>query len=256
MERREMTLSGIKIAIIRKNIKNLYIRIKPPKALVEVSVPLYTSDDQIARLLEERWDWILEKRELLLREQAEGREWQEMKFETGEKHLLWGEPHELLVERSLKKPFTKLQRLADNKVVIYMRVTAHSTVEERKKQLDKWYISQMREQLEDIRPRYEEIVGRHAEEWRFRRMKTRWGTCNIQKKRICLNIQLAERPIECLEYVVSHELTHLHEAGHNKRFWGLMDGFYPEWRRVRKQLNEFSPLEASGEESGVPAEEQ
>lgn len=69
-------------------------------------------------------------------------------------------------------------------------------------------------------------------------MKTRWGTCNIQKKRIWLNIQLAEKPPECLEYVVTHELTHLHEAGHNKRFWSLMDRFYPEWRRAKQLLKE------------------
>ena len=150
-----------------------------------------------------------------------------------EVRFLWGEAYEFIVERSLKRPLTELRGNS-----IYMRVGAKSTEVEQRKQLDKWYVLQMQEKLREVVPRYEEITGRHASEWRFRRMKTRWGSCNIGRARICLNIQLAEKPIECLEYVVAHELTHLHEIGHNKRFWGLMDEFYPNWKEVRKQMNE------------------
>ena len=155
----------------------------------------------------------------------------EKEYKTGEIHDLWGMPYELDVQRSLKKPVTELRGSR-----IYMRVTAHSTVEERRKQLDQWYQEQLRQVLPELVEKYESIVGKKVSEWRFRRMKTRWGSCQIQKKRICLNIQLAEMPQECLEYVIVHELTHLYERGHNQRFWGLVDQFYPRWRDVKRKM--------------------
>lgn len=98
-----------------------------------------------------------------------------------------------------------------------------------------------RMRLEKILPRViqecEQKVGVHAEEWRLRDMKTRWGTCNVEKKRIWLNVWLAEYPEECLEYVVTHELVHLLERGHNGIFYGYMDVFYPWWKDVKTRLN-------------------
>lgn len=98
-----------------------------------------------------------------------------------------------------------------------------------------------RMRLEKILPRIiqecERKVGVHAKEWRLRDMKTRWGTCNVEKKRIWLNVWLAEYPQECLEYVVTHELVHLLERGHNQIFYGYMDAFYPQWKSVKTRLN-------------------
>lgn len=98
-----------------------------------------------------------------------------------------------------------------------------------------------RMRLEKILPRViqecEQKVGVHAREWRLRDMKTRWGTCNVEKKRIWLNVWLAEYPQECLEYVVTHELVHLLERGHNRIFYGYMDAFYPQWKSVKTRLN-------------------
>lgn len=220
---------GIAVRLVRKNIKNLYIRIKPPLGEVVVSAPLYTSDQQLVRFLEKHEDWIWEKREEIRKQEQEK---EERQYVTGETHFLWGKPYELQVERSLKKPLTEIRGAR-----LYMRVPAHSTVEERRKQLDILYKEELRKRLPDVVETYEPIVGRHAEEWRFQRMKTRWGSCQIPKKRICLNIQLAEKPIECLEYVVVHELTHLHEARHNKHFWTLVGKFYPDWKNIKKKLN-------------------
>lgn len=225
-------INDIPVFLTRKKIKNLYIRIKAPEAKVMVSVPVSMPDAYVKEFIIKQWDWIRGKREEILDTGTVEGEAEESQYVSGEIHSFWGIPYELMVERSLKKPFTELR---EDK--IYMRVTAHSTTEERRRQLDRWYQEQLIKVLPELSEKYEEIVGRHASEWRFRRMKTRWGSCNIQKKRICLNIQLAEMPVECLEYVIVHELTHLHEAGHNKRFWGLVDQFYPGWQEVKRRLN-------------------
>lgn len=93
------------------------------------------------------------------------------------------------------------------------------------------------ETLPGVIQKCESVTGLHALEWKLRDMKTRWGSCNIQKKRIWLNIQLGAYSQECLEYVVTHELVHLLVPGHGKEFWAYMDRFFPEWKRVRKELN-------------------
>lgn len=224
-------INDIPIFLTRKKIKNLYIRIKAPEAKVMVSVPIFMPDAYVKEFITKQWEWIRGKRKEILDAGTVEREAGEQ-YVSGEVHDLWGIPYELIVERSLKRPVTELR--GDK---IYMRVTAHSTCEERRRQLDKWYQGQLMEILPKLAAKYETIVGRHASQWRFRRMKTRWGSCNIQKKRICLNIQLAQMPVECLEYVMVHELTHLHEGGHNKRFWGLVDQFYPRWQEVKRRMD-------------------
>ena len=108
--------------------------------------------------------------------------------------------------------------------------------DERKAQKEA-YKKKLSEVLPQVIQKCERITGLHALEWKLRDMKTRWGSCNIQKKRIWLNIQLAAYPQECLEYVVIHELVHLLVPGHGKEFWAYMDRFFPEWKRVRKELN-------------------
>jgi hypothetical protein len=74
-------------------------------------------------------------------------------------------------------------------------------------------------------------------------MKTRWGTCNIAARRIWLNLELAKKPVACLEYIVVHEMVHLLERHHNDRFSAYMDRFLPQWRVARDMLN-AAPLAA------------
>lgn len=231
-----MEISGIPVTIIRKKIKNLYIRIKIPDGEVKVSVPEYTSRERIEEFIEKHQNWIEKKRAEILSQSASVPTPQ---YKTGEIHYLWGEPYELVVERSLKRPLTEL-RTQQGKRIIYMRTGAKSTEVERRKQLDNWYKEEIKKVLPEWIDKYETIVGKKAEVWTFRRMKSRWGSCHVQKKKICLNIQLAEKPPACLEYVVVHELTHLHEAAHNKRFWQLVGTFLPEYRKGRELLKRYS----------------
>ncbi|MBA9082147.1 putative metal-dependent hydrolase [Micrococcus aloeverae] len=72
-------------------------------------------------------------------------------------------------------------------------------------------------------------------------MKTKWGTCMAHSRTIWINPELAKKNPRCLEYIVVHELTHLHERSHNRRFTKLMDQFLPDWRARRDELND-APL--------------
>lgn len=84
--------------------------------------------------------------------------------------------------------------------------------------------------------RWAAVMGVSVGKLAYRNMVSRWGSCNVKTGRICLNVQLAAHPPECLEYVVVHELCHLLEASHGPRFKALMDGFLPDWREREAKL--------------------
>ena len=81
------------------------------------------------------------------------------------------------------------------------------------------------------------IMGLDAPDWGIKRMKTKWGTCNIEGRRVWLNLELIKKPEPCLEYVIVHELTHFFERSHSDRFVAMMDRWLPQWRTLRAELN-------------------
>ncbi len=99
------------------------------------------------------------------------------------------------------------------------------------------YRAELQHAIDTWVPYFQDRMGLHASEWRIRKMKTRWGSCNIQRRRIWLNLYLAAYPLHCLQYVIVHELAHLVEANHNARFWGLVEDYFPNWREVRAEMN-------------------
>ena len=117
-----------------------------------------------------------------------------------------------------------------------LRIKHGADEQARKKAVDAWYRKELYEAAGAMLPGIERTVGRRAGEIKVRDMKTRWGTCNVKTADITLNLRLAEKPAECLRYVITHELCHLLEAGHGERFWRWMDLYYPDWKRVRKLL--------------------
>ena len=103
--------------------------------------------------------------------------------------------------------------------------------------INEWYRGILKAEIERVLPKWEQITGLHPDGWQTKNMTTRWGTCNTKTRKIWLNLQLAKKTPECLEYVILHELVHLVEKGHNENFVAWMDRFMPNWRDVRKNLN-------------------
>ena len=103
--------------------------------------------------------------------------------------------------------------------------------------LDEWYRQRLKEIVPVLITQYENAMKVQVSEFGIKKMKTRWGTCSIRAKRIWLNLELAKKPIECLEYVVVHELVHILERKHNERFIALMDKYLPKWRFHKEELN-------------------
>ncbi|MDP1592731.1 MAG: DUF45 domain-containing protein [Gallionella sp.] len=81
------------------------------------------------------------------------------------------------------------------------------------------------------------VIGVKVADWQVKKMKTKWGTCNIEAGRIWLNLELAKKSAQCLEYIVVHEMVHLLERHHNDRFVELMNNYMPQWKLHREELN-------------------
>ncbi|MDE6905939.1 MAG: M48 family metallopeptidase [Lachnospiraceae bacterium] len=227
----EIVLEGITIPVVKKKMKNMYIRVKPPEGEVKLTAPIGVSDDDIREFALSKIAWIKKQQERCKKVsvQAEG------EYVTGENCYLWGKKYILDVQDT---DYGSRVFLWGENVVL--RIGHGSTREEREQVLNDWYRREMRRALPGVLKKCEKIVGVRAKEWRIKNMRTRWGTCNIPEQRIWLNLKLAKKPPECLEYVVVHELVHLLEREHNGVFYGYMDKFYPGWREVKVRLNETS----------------
>lgn len=222
-------LDGVEISIKKKKMKHMYLRVLPPDGRVLVTAPNSFSDKMIREFVFSKRCWILEQRK-----RFEGQKvFEKHRYVTGERLDLWGKEYELLVQESAR-PYQVL--LSGERIV--MQIGKDSTTEQREQLLNEWYRMQLKQAMPAVLQKCEKLTGLSVNEWRIKNMRTRWGTCNVAKKRIWLNLQLAKKSPECLEYVVVHELVHLLERGHNARFYGYMDRFYPNWKEVRERLSD------------------
>lgn len=219
------TESGdINISITRKRIKNLYLRVTPPDGRVSVSAPLSTSDAEIERFILSRADWVAGQREKMTTLSPR-------RYRTGECLPYFGK--QLTLDVVPHNGRTKVVR-EGQALTLFIKPDADENA--RKRAIDGWYRLELIEAAGAMLPACERTVGKQAGELRVRDMKTRWGTCNTRTAMITINLRLTEKPAECLRYVLIHELCHLHEPGHDARFWKRMDQYYPDWKRVRKLL--------------------
>ncbi|MFI5334761.1 MAG: M48 family metallopeptidase [Chlamydiales bacterium] len=226
----QITVEEIAIEIARKPIKNLHLRVYPTEGRVCVTAPFFVSDRQIQKRLEKKMPWIKRK----LAQFAHLPKPSPILMISGEVHHLLGKPYTLQVFEKERSP----QTVTRSESTLSLCVKPLSTQDTRKKILDLFYKSEMSALLPALLGKWEPIVGVKITRCAIKSMKTRWGSCMIRDRRISLNLELMKRPLHCLEYVLVHELVHLHERLHNDRFWGLMDRFMPHWRQCREELNQ------------------
>lgn len=97
----------------------------------------------------------------------------------------------------------------------------------------------LKKEIEELLAYWEPRMGVKSEGFTVKKMKTRWGSCNVKTHHLNFNFSLAQVPRPYVEYVVVHELTHLLEPSHNRRFWDLMEQYLPGSRQLRRELNEY-----------------
>ncbi|RUR13393.1 M48 family metallopeptidase [Legionella septentrionalis] len=219
----KLTLQEMEIELERKRVKNINLRINA-RGQIKVSAPIFCTDESILNFLQNKQEWI-RKHYLRFSKQTE----KNLEFKTGESHLYLGNNYELLIQPACKKNYVKLQGS-------YLYCFIKNDTINKKALVLHWYREQLKTLLPDLIQKWETLIGVKVTSWGIKAMKTRWGTCNPHSKRIWLNLFLIKKPLICIEYVVVHELIHLLEASHNKRFYALMDKFFPEWQQCRSLL--------------------
>ncbi len=229
----KIVIGGIHVQIVRKDIKNLHLGVHPPEGHVRVAVPMHVTDERIRLAIIDKLSWIKKQQaEFLAQPRQSARE-----MVTGECHYFFGKSYRLEVVEQAGKH--KVEQAGGNK--IRLTVTANTSTESRLKLMNEWYREQLKQVIPKLIDQWQTKIGVETNDWGVKKMKTKWGSCNIEAKRIWLNLDLAKKPPECLEYIIVHELVHLLERNHNSRFVAYMDEFMPKWRLNRETLNK-SPL--------------
>jgi len=217
-EKHQITVNGLVVDVVRKNIKNLHLAVYPPAGRVRVAAPLRVNDEAVRLLIISKSAWIK-----CQQAKFEGQERQSAReFVSGESHYYRkGSPGVII---------------RNNKTMdLYVR--PGSDTPERERILINWYRRRLKEEITPLIAKWEAVIGVKVAEWGVKQMKTRWGTCNIEARRIWLNLELIKKPVHCLEFIIVHEMIHLLERHHNDRFIAYMNSFMPLWQHYREELN-------------------
>jgi hypothetical protein len=229
IERRQIVVRGLAVEIVRKDIKNLHLGVYPPHGRVRVAVPRRVSDDAVRLAVIGKLGWIKRQR---ARYEAQPRQ-SDREMVSGESHYFLGHRYRLLVIPNSGAAKVLLRK----KSTIEMHVRPETSARQRELVLQRWYRQQLKELVPPLLEEWQSVLGVELADWRIRRMRTRWGTCNAEARRIWLNLELAKKPEQCLEYVIVHELAHLIARKHDDAFIAVMDEHLPQWRLRRQQLN-------------------
>lgn len=222
-------IRGIPVEVVRKDIKNLHIGVYPPNGRVRVAAPLHLDDDAVRMAILSRLGWIRRQQAAFAQQERQS----QREFVTGESHYFQGRRYRLDVTERDAPPTVQL--LNNTRIALKVRPGADSTT--REAVLHRWYRQQLRAQVPPLLACWEPNIGVTVDEVRIKKMKTLWGSCNVEAKRIWLNLELAKKPHVCLVYILVHEMVHLLERHHTDRFRVLMDRFLPQWRGYREALN-------------------
>lgn len=208
-ERQRIEVSGIQVEIVRKDIKNLHLGVYPPNGRVRAAVPLRLGDEAVRLALVSRLGWIKRQRRAFLEQERQS----EREMVTGETHYVEGRRCRLKV---ILHDGPARVELRNNRTLV-LSVRPQLDAGQRLAVLERWYRTRLRERAGELLEHWEPRVGVHTSGWGIKKMRTRWGTCNQDAGRIWLNLELAKKPPQCIEYIVVHELAHLLERHHNDR---------------------------------------
>lgn len=225
----EENLHGIELEVVEKRVKRLNLRVYPPDGRVRLTVPLGTPRAVIRAMVAERAGWIrAHQRRLRALPQPTA-----TLYVSGETHFVDGRPRSLRLQVG---PRRAVQLDGDH---LRLLVTPQCDRAARGALLEGWYRQRLQAALPDLVAVWTGAMALPTPEYRVKRMKTRWGSCNPRARRIWLNLALAQRRPELLEYVVVHELAHLRVADHGPAFKALMSRHLPRWQELDRELDEW-----------------
>jgi predicted metal-dependent hydrolase len=214
--------------LIQKAIKNVHLSVLPPYGNVRIAAPTHLSHETIRLYAISKLSWIKKQQKKIRGQERESKR----QFVNKETHYFQGRKYLLKVIVEDKSPRVELQ-----KKFIELYIRPNTSTEHRQKILNEWYRMQLKQLIPDLIKKWEKVMHVRVRHFGVKAMKTKWGTCNIEARRIWLNLDLAKKPLHCLEYIVLHEMVHLIERKHNDRFMMYLKKLMPRWKIYKEELN-------------------
>jgi len=218
------------VEVVLKDIKNIHLSVYPPNGRVRIAAPIRMDLETIKLYTISKLSWIKQQQKKILSQPREAKR----EYITQESHYYLGKRYLLKIIEEEAKPKVILKH---KHIILHIR--PNTDTEKRKDILDDWYRECLRNEVIKLVEKWEPIIDVNVSDIGIKKMKTKWGTCNIEAKRIWLNLELMKKPINCIEYIVVHEMIHLLERNHNQRFIAFMNNFLPFWKELKKELNQL-----------------
>lgn len=225
-------IGELDIHLTRKDIKNLHISVMPPDGQVRVSAPDAMTETAIRMAVIHRIPWIRRQQAAFAKQERQSAR----EMVNGETHYLWGRRYRL---EAIESDTLKSQTIKLKSGKLILTVNTGASEEVKLKLLTEYYRGRLKARAPDLIDKWSKKTGVTISDWQVQKMKTKWGSCNIEEGNIRLNLDLAKKPLLCLEYIILHELLHLKERQHNDRFKALLDKHMPDWRSRRDLLNQM-----------------
>lgn len=225
----QLSINNLIVDVVRKDIKNMHLAVYPPTGRVRIAAPLRIDDEAVRLFAISKISWIRKhQRNFLAQDRQPPRQ-----FKERESHYFQGKRYLLRIIEHEAPPKVVFK----TKTYIDLHIRPNRTTEQRQIIINEWYRAELKKLIQPIVDKWEKQIGVTVDDWQVKQMKTKWGTCNIEKKRIWINLELAKKPLHCLEYIVVHEMIHFLERHHNDRFLTLMEKYMPQWKFYKEELN-------------------
>ena len=228
----QLTIGSLDVQLQRKTIKHLHISVMPPDGQIRVAAPESMTETAIRMAVIHRIPWIRKQQANFAKQVRQSTR----EMISGETHYLWGRRYRLeVIELDAIQNIAHSVKLKGGKLIL--TISTGTSTADKLKILNEYYRTRLKARAPDLIHKWSEQLDVTASSWQVQKMKTKWGSCNIAEGRILLNLELAKKPLPCLEYIIVHELLHFKERQHNDRFKALLDIHMPDWRSRRDLLN-------------------
>lgn len=226
---RKIYVSNLVINAVKKDIQNIHLGVYPPNGRIRVAAPLNTSDEVIRLFILSKMPWIREQQLKFLQQERQS----QREYVAGESHYVFGRRYRLNIIYTEDKPRIEIKR----KTHIALHIRPDTPTIQREKIFDKFYRAELSKLIPSLLERWKKKLNVQVDEVRIKKMKTKWGSCNPKDKRIWLNLELAKKSIQCINYTFVHELIHLIEKNHTERFIQIFQSTLPRWELHKDELN-------------------
>ena len=221
-----LEIKGVRfeVEITCKRIKNMYLRVNGEKLMV--SAPFLMPEWRIYRFLEEKRDWIYRAYEKSLQKQKKS-----LIYKEGDVFYLYGKPYKLI-----RKNGKKNVEIDEDAIILTYKEDSTEDIRYLYKHLDKYLLKQAEIFFNQYKYILDDYGYHQIPELNCRIMSSKWGVCYTRKNKIVISSYLIHYPLDCLEYIVLHELTHFIIPNHSRRFYDIIERNMPDYKTSQKKL--------------------